>query len=87
MAISVGALTGVVRGIVAACSLKEARGGRGLSDVHQFQLEGEDRHLTISLFPSERSPVAGDSVLIFLHNEYPTHCARLVYDVPDSVTP
>jgi len=87
MTISVGHLDGVVRGKVASCSMKENRSGRGVSDVYQFQLEGEERQLTISLYPSERSPEAGDSVLIFLHAEFPTHCARMVYDVPDSVTP
>lgn len=87
MTISVGHLDGVVRGTVASCSLKEDRSGRALSDVYQFQLEGDARQLTIALYPSERSPETGDSVLIFLHAEYPTHCARLVYDVPESVTP
>lgn len=87
MTISVGHLNGVVRGTVSDCRLFETRSGRGLSDVYQFELEGSEQHLTISLFPSERTPTAGDSVLIFLHAEYPTHVARLVYDVPESVTP
>lgn len=85
MAISVGHLDGVVRGTVSSCRLFEDRKAQAKPDVYQFEMEGSDRKLTISLYPSERSPVAGDSVLIFLHAEYPTHCARMVYDVPESV--
>lgn len=87
MTISVGHLDGVVRGTVADCRLFQDRKDKGLPDVYQFEMEGSDQQLTISVFPHERSPSAGDSVLIFLHAEYPTHCARLVYDVPESVTP
>lgn len=85
MAISVGHLDGVVRGTVAACRLFKDRSASGQPDVYQFELEGSDRNLTISLFPDERSPEVNDSVLIFLHPEFPNHCARLVYDVPENV--
>lgn len=87
MTISVGHLNGVVRGTVAECRLFQDRKADGKPDVYQFELEGSEQHLTISVFPHERSPVAGDSVLIFLHAEFPTHCAKLVYDVPETVTP
>lgn len=87
MTISVGQHDNMRRGAVAKSSLLEDRAAQGKPDVYVFELVGSEEQLTISVFPYERFPVAGDSVLVFLHEQFPTHAASCVFDVPESVTP
>ena len=77
----------VRRGTIESCSMRHDRSAEGHSDVYQFKLSGVDETLTLSLFPHERIPAEGDSVLVFIHCDYPTHTARMVYDVPDRFQP
>lgn len=72
-------------GIIETTSLHLDRSLSSQPDVYKFILAGSEEEWTVSLWPDERSPVVGDTVLLHQHPDYPTHCARLVYDVPGHV--
>lgn len=70
------------RGRIQTTTLHLDRSADGLPDVYQFVLEGSDEAWTVSTWPYERAPAVGDTVLLFKHPDFPTHCSTLVYDAP-----
>lgn len=71
-------------GTVESCALRLKKSDGAL--VHEFTLTGSSEMLTISRFPEERTVQVGDSVIVHLHPQYPTHVQQLIVDVPARLT-
>lgn len=71
-------------GTVESCALRLKKSDGAL--VHEFTLTGSSEMLTISRFPEERTVQVGDSVIVHMHPEFPTHVSSMITDVPTRIT-